>query len=150
MPSGNEAFSTLAPTYTAPDAARTAAPTRKPEYGAWACALTARAAANSSEVSSTDMATQGTSAVSPGWGNDAPASVGAIAAKQYRQTRFRRPPGSTELFIVRHGESEPLVPGNPFPLVDGHGDPALAPEGRGPGRTRRRRASPATPSTPST
>lgn len=31
---------------------------------------------------------------------------------------------------MRHGESEPLVPGRPFPLVDGHGDPALAPEGR--------------------
>ncbi len=48
---------------------------------------------------------------------------------EYRQTRFRRPPGSTELLLVRHGESEPLVPGKPFPLVDGHGDPALAPEG---------------------
>jgi probable phosphoglycerate mutase len=33
------------------------------------------------------------------------------------------------LLLVRHGESEPLVPGRPFPLVDGHGDPALAPEG---------------------
>lgn len=31
---------------------------------------------------------------------------------------------------MRHGESEPLVPGQTFPLVDGHGDPALAPEGR--------------------
>ena len=48
---------------------------------------------------------------------------------EYRQTRFRRPPGSTELLLVRHGESEPMVPGMPFPRVDGHGDPALAPEG---------------------
>lgn len=48
---------------------------------------------------------------------------------EYRQYRFERPPGSTEIFLVRHGESEPLVPGRPFPLVDGHGDPALAPEG---------------------
>jgi probable phosphoglycerate mutase len=47
-----------------------------------------------------------------------------------RQARFRRPPGSTEIFLVRHGESEPAVEGSPFPLVDGHGDPALAPEGR--------------------
>ena len=31
---------------------------------------------------------------------------------------------------MRHGESEPLVPGRPFPLVNGHGDPTLAPEGR--------------------
>ena len=30
---------------------------------------------------------------------------------------------------MRHGESQPLVPGQPFPLVDGHGDPALDPNG---------------------
>lgn len=48
----------------------------------------------------------------------------------YRQHRFRRPAGATELLLVRHGESEPAVPGQPFRLVDGHGDPALAPEGR--------------------
>ena len=30
---------------------------------------------------------------------------------------------------MRHGASEPAVPGRPFPLLDGHGDPALAPEG---------------------
>jgi probable phosphoglycerate mutase len=50
--------------------------------------------------------------------------------QEYRQLRFRRPPGSTELLLVRHGESEPMVPGRPFPLVDGHGDPELAPDGR--------------------
>jgi probable phosphoglycerate mutase len=49
--------------------------------------------------------------------------------REYRQTRFLRPPGSTELLLVRHGESEPMVPGRPFPRVDGHGDPALAPQG---------------------
>src|SRR3954464_6982726 len=54
----------------------------------------------------------------------------AAAPTEYRQMRFRRPPGSTELLLVRHGESEPMVPGRPFPLVDGHGDPELAPEGR--------------------
>jgi probable phosphoglycerate mutase len=48
----------------------------------------------------------------------------------YRQHRFTRPPGATELLLVRHGESEPEVPGRPFPMVDGHGDPALAPLGR--------------------
>lgn len=51
-------------------------------------------------------------------------------AKTVRQARFRRPPGATEVFLVRHGESEPAVAGQSFPLVDGHGDPALAPEGR--------------------
>lgn len=47
----------------------------------------------------------------------------------YRQARFRRPAGATEIVLVRHGESEPAVPGQPFPLKDGHGDPALAPDG---------------------
>jgi probable phosphoglycerate mutase len=51
------------------------------------------------------------------------------AEKEYRQARFRKPPGSTEILLVRHGESEPMVPGRPFPLVGGHGDPALAPDG---------------------
>jgi len=53
----------------------------------------------------------------------------AAEPKEYRQLRFKRPPGSTELLLVRHGESEPMVPGRPFPLVDGHGDPELAPDG---------------------
>ncbi|PZG16844.1 histidine phosphatase family protein [Nonomuraea aridisoli] len=48
---------------------------------------------------------------------------------EYRQGRFRTPPGATELLLVRHGESEPARPGHPFPLVDGQGDPRLAPEG---------------------
>jgi len=48
---------------------------------------------------------------------------------QYRQTRFTPPPGATELLLIRHGESEPAVPGSPFPLVDGQGDPALSPDG---------------------
>ena len=50
-------------------------------------------------------------------------------SEQVRQARFRRPPGATELVLVRHGESMPAVPGESFDLVDGHGDPALAPEG---------------------
>jgi probable phosphoglycerate mutase len=31
--------------------------------------------------------------------------------------------------LVRHGASEPAVAGQRFPLLDGHGDPTLAPEG---------------------
>jgi probable phosphoglycerate mutase len=42
-----------------------------------------------------------------------------------RQHRFEPPPGATRVFVVRHGESEAEVPGKPFPLRDGHGDPAL-------------------------
>ena len=47
----------------------------------------------------------------------------------YRQARFQLPPGATEFVIVRHGESAPARMDRPFPLVDGHGDPELAPEG---------------------
>src|SRR3954469_13036539 len=48
----------------------------------------------------------------------------------HRQPRFAPPPGSTELLLVRHGESAPAVEGESFALVDGHGDPPLAEEGR--------------------
>jgi probable phosphoglycerate mutase len=49
---------------------------------------------------------------------------------EYRQHRFRPPPGACEVLIVRHGESAPTVVGRPVPLADGHSDPELAPEGR--------------------
>lgn len=48
---------------------------------------------------------------------------------EYRQLRFQPAPGATELVLIRHGESAPARPGEPFPLVDGHGDPELAPDG---------------------
>jgi probable phosphoglycerate mutase len=50
--------------------------------------------------------------------------------EEYRQARFQAPPGSTELLLVRHGESAPARRGELFPLVDGLADPELAPEGR--------------------
>lgn len=53
-----------------------------------------------------------------------------MAQVEYPQRPFVGPPGSTNIFLVRHGASSPAVPGQPFPLVDGHGDPPLAPEGR--------------------
>lgn len=49
--------------------------------------------------------------------------------RQFRQFRFVPPPGSCEILLVRHGESAPHVEGQQFSLVDGHGDPELAPEG---------------------
>jgi probable phosphoglycerate mutase len=52
------------------------------------------------------------------------------AAGEVRQFRFVRPPGATSLLLVRHGESTPARPGAPFALVDGQGDPELAPNGR--------------------
>jgi probable phosphoglycerate mutase len=51
-------------------------------------------------------------------------------AREYRQHRFELPPGATEIILVRHGESRAATADNPFPLVDGHGDPELAPQGR--------------------
>jgi len=51
------------------------------------------------------------------------------AERTYRQERFAPPPGATELLLVRHGASRAFRPGEPFPLVNGQGDPELAPEG---------------------
>ena len=49
---------------------------------------------------------------------------------EYRQTPYKAPDGATEVLLIRHGASAPARPDRPFPLVDGHGDPELAPEGR--------------------
>ena len=49
---------------------------------------------------------------------------------EYRQARFRAPAGATEFLLIRHGESARADPDRPFDLVDGQGDPDLAPEGR--------------------
>jgi 2,3-bisphosphoglycerate-dependent phosphoglycerate mutase len=48
---------------------------------------------------------------------------------EYRQSRFTPPAGACELLLVRHGESAPARPEQPFPLVGGHGDPPLHPNG---------------------
>lgn len=48
------------------------------------------------------------------------------AERRYRQVRFEAPAGSTEIVLVRHGESEAADPAQPFPLVDGRGDPPLS------------------------
>ena len=53
-----------------------------------------------------------------------------MAETEYRQHRYARPPGATEVFLVRHGESAAVVPGVAVPQADGHDDPALAPQGR--------------------
>lgn len=50
--------------------------------------------------------------------------------KVYRQTTFVRPSGATEILLVRHGESRAASQDNPFPLVQGQGDPELAEIGR--------------------
>jgi 2,3-bisphosphoglycerate-dependent phosphoglycerate mutase len=49
--------------------------------------------------------------------------------REYRQEPFAPPPGALDLLLVRHGASMPWAPGRDFALADGHGDPALSPEG---------------------
>ncbi len=46
--------------------------------------------------------------------------------KEYRQHRFEPPAGAVEVILVRHGESRAARPEEPFPLVDGQGDPELS------------------------
>ncbi len=43
---------------------------------------------------------------------------------------YEGPPGSTELYLVRHGASADAVEGKEFELVEGQGDPPLSPIGR--------------------
>jgi probable phosphoglycerate mutase len=49
--------------------------------------------------------------------------------RTYPQHRFSRPPGAAELLLVRHGESIPARDDQPFPQVEGQGDPELDPRG---------------------
>jgi probable phosphoglycerate mutase len=50
-------------------------------------------------------------------------------SREYHQRAFTLPDDATEVVLIRHGASAPVVPGAPFPLLDGHGDPPLAPLG---------------------
>ena len=50
--------------------------------------------------------------------------------KLYKQAKFLKPAGATEILLIRHGESRAADPDNPFPLVDGQGDPELGDTGR--------------------
>ena len=45
------------------------------------------------------------------------------------QRPWAAPTGSTTILLVRHGATMPEHPDRPHPLLDGHGDPDLAPEG---------------------
>jgi probable phosphoglycerate mutase len=53
-----------------------------------------------------------------------------MTEQEYRQAKFQAPAGATEILLIRHGESRAARADDPFPLVDGQGDPELAPEGR--------------------
>jgi 2,3-bisphosphoglycerate-dependent phosphoglycerate mutase len=47
----------------------------------------------------------------------------------YPQSGFPDIPGSADILLIRHGQSQAYVPAAPFPLVGGHADPALTPRG---------------------
>lgn len=48
----------------------------------------------------------------------------------YSQRPFTLPPGATEIVVVRHGASANAIPGQPFPMLAGRGNPPLAPAGQ--------------------
>jgi probable phosphoglycerate mutase len=50
--------------------------------------------------------------------------------RRFSQVPYEGPPGSTELFLVRHGASADAVEGEDFELIDGHGNPPLSPIGQ--------------------
>jgi 2,3-bisphosphoglycerate-dependent phosphoglycerate mutase len=53
----------------------------------------------------------------------------------FRQKRFVPPPGATDLYLVRHGQSAPYIEGTLFTLIDGQGDPPLSAEGEAQARS---------------
>ncbi|MEP6020196.1 MAG: histidine phosphatase family protein [Paracoccaceae bacterium] len=49
--------------------------------------------------------------------------------QEYRQPVYHPPEGAADMLLIRHGESAPARAGENFPTKDGHGDPALHPQG---------------------
>lgn len=43
----------------------------------------------------------------------------------FPQSLYQPEEGACQILLVRHGQSAPYVPGRPFELLDGHGDPHL-------------------------
>jgi probable phosphoglycerate mutase len=58
------------------------------------------------------------------------AACAPVASEGFQQRQYAPPPEATELVLVRHGASAVAIPGAPFPLFEGQGNPELAPEGR--------------------
>ena len=50
--------------------------------------------------------------------------------RRFSQEPYSGPPGSTELYLVRHGASADAIEGEDFELIDGHGNPPLSDIGR--------------------
>jgi probable phosphoglycerate mutase len=68
------------------------------------------------------------SAPGSGYASGVTSTPGGPGPASYRQ-QVPSFPGATEILLIRHGESEPYRAGTSFPLVDGHGDPALSAAG---------------------
>lgn len=49
----------------------------------------------------------------------------AEVSPSYPQMLYQPEAGACQVLLIRHGQSAPYVAGQPFPLVDGHGDPQL-------------------------
>lgn len=54
----------------------------------------------------------------------------ASEPRAFPQMTYEPPPGACQILLVRHGQSEAFVPGRPFALVAGQGDPPLSLIGR--------------------
>jgi probable phosphoglycerate mutase len=50
--------------------------------------------------------------------------------RRFSQVPYQGPPGSTELYLVRHGASADAIEGEDFELIEGQGDPPLSEIGR--------------------
>ena len=61
-----------------------------------------------------------------------------LLAQSTANVVFSPPPGTTEVLLVRHGESRAATAESPFPLVDGHGDPDCIPTAKAGAACRRR------------
>ena len=54
----------------------------------------------------------------------------STSSRSFSQRPYVGPPGSTELWLVRHGASADSLEGESFELVEGQGDPPLSDAGR--------------------
>jgi 2,3-bisphosphoglycerate-dependent phosphoglycerate mutase len=52
-------------------------------------------------------------------------TIASAPADDIPEYRYEVPADAADLLLIRHGESAPAVPGRPFPMLDGHGDPEL-------------------------
>lgn len=54
----------------------------------------------------------------------------SVAPRTFPQGFHDPAPSDCQVLLVRHGQSQALVEGQPFPLVDGQGNPPLSPRGQ--------------------